>query len=155
MRVNGMLKETVSSDIVIIERRPTHALLVPFPIVCFTGTLLTDLAYWRTAEMMWADFSAWLLTFGLVFGVLAALAGLLDFFTDRLVRHRSRGWLHMIGNIVVLGLSVLNAFIHSRDAWTSVVPTGLSLSAAVVLLMIVTALTDRSLTTTAVSGGNP
>ena len=24
---------------------PIHAMLVPFPIVCFTGALLTDLAY--------------------------------------------------------------------------------------------------------------
>jgi len=120
--------------------------------VCFTGALLTDIAYWRTAEMMWADFSAWLLSFGLALGVLAALAGLFDFFTNRLVRQRSRGWLHMVGNIVVLVLSVLNAFVHSRDAWTSVVPTGLTLSAVVVVLMIFSASIGRSLGTTEAAG---
>ena len=31
----------------------------------------------------------------------------------------------------------MNAFVHSRDAWTSVVPTGLALSAVVVLLLVV------------------
>ena len=147
-----MLKEMSQPLPLLIERRPIHAMLVPFPIVCFTGALLTDIAYWRTAEMMWADFSAWLLTFGLVFGVLAALAGLFDFFTNRLVRRYSRGWLHMIGNIAVLVLSVLNAFVHSRDAWTSVVPTGLALSAVVVVLMIFTASIGRSLATTEVAG---
>ena len=44
-------------------------MLVPFPIACFVGTLLTDIAYWRTAEMMWADFSAWLLTVGVDHGL--------------------------------------------------------------------------------------
>lgn len=141
-----MLKET-SQPALIVERHPLHAMLVPFPIVCFTGALLSDLAYWRTAEMMWANFSAWLLTFGLALGVLAALAGLFDFFTNRLVRGRSRGWLHMIGNFAVLALSVLNAFVHSRDAWTSVVPTGLALSAVVVILMIFTASIGRRIAT--------
>jgi uncharacterized membrane protein len=40
---------------------PIHPMLVPFPIACFTGALFSDIAYWKTAEMMWADFSAWLL----------------------------------------------------------------------------------------------
>jgi len=50
-----MLKETYPPvPIAVVERRPLHALLVPFPIVCFTGALVSDIAYWRTAEMMWA-----------------------------------------------------------------------------------------------------
>jgi uncharacterized membrane protein len=57
-----------------IAMHPIHPMLVPFPIACFVGTLLTDLAYWKTAEMMWADFSSWLLFAGLVMGVLAAIA---------------------------------------------------------------------------------
>ena len=61
-----------------IAHHPIHPMLVPFPVVCFVGTLLTDLAYWKTAEMMWADFSAWLLFVGLIMGVLAAIAGLID-----------------------------------------------------------------------------
>ncbi|MGY4421796.1 putative membrane protein [Bradyrhizobium sp. JR6.1] len=58
---------------------PLHPMLVPFPIACFVGTLVTDITYWRTAEMMWADFSAWLLFAGLIMGGLAAIAGLIDF----------------------------------------------------------------------------
>ncbi len=48
---------------------------MPFPIACFGCALVTDIVYWRTADIMWADFSAWLLTVGLIFGVLAAIAG--------------------------------------------------------------------------------
>jgi len=113
-------------------------MLVPFPIACFTGALLTDIAYWRSADIMWSNFSAWLLTIGLVMGCLAALAGLTDFLGHRAVRAQSPAWPHMLGNIVVLVLSAINAFVHSRDAWTSVVPTGLVLSATVVVIMLFT-----------------
>jgi uncharacterized membrane protein len=121
-----------------IAGRPIHPMLVPFPIVCFVGALITDLTYWRTAEMMWADFSAWLLFAGLVMGVLAAIAGLVDFLSNRVVRTLAPAWFHMAGNVVVLVLALCNAFVHSRDAWTSVVPTGLTLSALTVLVLLFT-----------------
>ena len=38
----------------------------------------------------------------------------------------------------LLVLSIINVFVHSRDAYTSVVPTGLILSALVVLILLVT-----------------
>lgn len=121
-----------------IAGHPIHPMLVPFPIVCFTGALVTDIAYWRTADIMWSNFSAWLLAVGLLMGGLAALAGLVDFLSSGSIRAQTPAWPHMLGNVLVLGLSLLNAFVHSRDAWTSVVPTGLVLSAVVVLLMLVT-----------------
>lgn len=113
-------------------------MLIPFPIVCFVGTLLTDLAYWVTSNTMWANFSAWLVTVGVIMGVLVAVAGLIDFVGNRLVRMQVPAWPHVIGNAVVLILAAFNMLIHSRDAWTSVVPTGLILSALVVLLLLFT-----------------
>ena len=44
----------------------------------------------------------------------------------------------MLGNMLVLVLAIFNVLVHSRDAWTSVVPTGLILSAIVVLILPVT-----------------
>ncbi|KWV57078.1 hypothetical protein AS156_03540 [Bradyrhizobium macuxiense] len=117
---------------------PIHPMLVPFPIACFTGALVTDIAYWSTAEMMWADFSAWLLFVGLIMGALAAIAGLIDFLSNRLIRRLTYAWYHMAGNVVVLLLALFNAFVHSRDAWTSVVPAGVVLSALTVLVMLFT-----------------
>lgn len=121
-----------------VAGHPIHPMLVPFPIACFVGTLLTDLAYWKTAEMQWANFSAWLLFAGLVMGVLAAIAGLIDFFGNRRIRDLSHAWFHMVGNVVVMILAFSNALVHSRDAWTSVVPAGLILSALTVLVLLFT-----------------
>lgn len=121
-----------------IARHPIHPMLVPIPIVCFIGALITDITYYVTSEMMWADFSSWFLVVGLIFGVLAALAGLTDFLGNRLIRAQTPAWPHLIGNVIVLILAFFNALIHTRDAWTSVVPTGLILSIVTVLILLIT-----------------
>jgi uncharacterized membrane protein len=117
---------------------PIHAMLVPFPIVCFVGALLTDIAYAQTAHMQWANFSAWLLAFGTLFAGLAAVFGLIDFFFGSHGARPTIGWIHMIGNLALFIVALFNDFVHARDAWTSVVPTGLILSAASVLILVVT-----------------
>jgi len=121
-----------------IARHPIHAMLVPVPIVCFISALLTDIAYAESAEIMWADFSAWLLVVGVIVGVLAAIAGLIDVLSNPGIRALAPAWFYMAGNLVVLVLSFFNALIHTRDAWTSVVPWGLTLSVIVVLILPVT-----------------
>src|ERR1700722_2852408 len=92
--------------------RPLHAMLVPIPIVCFVGTLVTDIVYWQTATMLWADMSAWLLTVGLIFSVLAVTAGLVDFMSDRRMRELRAAWVHLLGNAAVIIISI---FIPSGD----------------------------------------
>ncbi len=128
-----------------IARHPIHATLVPFPIVCFTLTLLTDIAYWRSGNLMWQNFSAWLLLVGLIFAGLAAVAGAIDLLSSRRLRTLGTGWAHGIGNVVVMVLAILNSFVHARDGWTSVVPQGLILSTLTVLVMIVTVWLGRSM----------
>lgn len=121
-----------------IGGRPIHPMLVPVPIVCFTGTLISDIAYWRTTNMQWANISAWLLAIGLIVSIFVVIAGLVDFFGDPRVRALRQAWIHGLGNGLALILSIWNAFVHSRDAYTSVVPTGLILSVLVVLILAVT-----------------
>jgi uncharacterized membrane protein len=64
--------------------------------------------------------------------------GLIDFFGDRRIRELGAAWIHALGNIAALVLSIFNALIHTRDAYTSVVPSGLILSALVVAILLVT-----------------
>lgn len=118
---------------------PVLRILMAFPIACFTCALATDLAYAQTANMMWADFSAWLLAAGIFMGGLAALACLIGIVANRRAPAQRPGWPLMIGGLLVLILASLNNLVHSRDAWTSVVPWGLALSAATVVAMLITA----------------
>jgi uncharacterized membrane protein len=117
--------------------RPIHAMLVPIPITCFIGTLITDIVYWRTAAMQWANFSAWMLTVGLIVSVFVVLAGLIDFLGDRRIRALRQSWIHGAVNALIILLEIWNVLVHSRDAYTSVVPAGLILSSIVVLLLMV------------------
>ena len=121
-----------------IAGHPLHVMLVPIPVTCFVGTLVTDIAYAKTANMQWANFSAWLLAIGLVVSVFAVLAGLIDFLGDRRIRNLRAAWVHGVGNAIMLTLAIFNSFIHSRDAYTSVVPAGLILSTLTVLILVVT-----------------
>lgn len=128
-----------------IAGHPIHVMLVPFPIVCFTLALGTDIAYWRTANLMWLEFSAWLLLIGIVFGAIAAVFGAIDFFARWEIRTLKPAWPHAIGNLVVLVLAFFNNLVHAADGWTAVVPWGLVLSALTVLVMFTTAWLGASL----------
>lgn len=121
-----------------IAGHPLHPMLVPVPITCFAGTLVTDIAYAVTANMQWANFSAWLLFAGLVVAFFAVIAGFIDFLGERRIRDLSAVWIHAIGNAIALILAIINIFVHSRDAYTSVVPLGLILSVLTVLILLVT-----------------
>ena len=113
-----------------------HLLLGSFPFAFFSFALVTDFMYLKTANLLWQYFSIWLITAALVMGALAVLAGLLDFAVNRARRGRRGVWWHSGFTAAALLLGLLNAFVHSRDGWTAVVPQGLILSALVVLLMI-------------------
>jgi uncharacterized membrane protein len=116
---------------------PLYAMLVPIPIVCFVATLITDIVYWQTAAMLWADMSAWLLLVGLIVSLVAAPVGMIDFFGDPRIRELHAARIHGIGYVTALILSVFNCLIHTRDAYTSVVASGLALSAIVVVILLV------------------
>lgn len=112
-----------------------HTALTAFPIACFSLTLITDLAYAQTLNLLWLQFSEWLLLAGLVFGVLAAIARLVDI----IVRRTRPRWPVLAGGSVVLLLAVVNSFIHTSDGWTAVMPYGLALSLLTVVAMVATA----------------
>ena len=125
--------------------QPIHAMLIPFPFVCFTLTLLTDIAYWQTGHLMWHNFSSWLLFAGLIFGGFALLAGLVDFIAQPRLRAQPPAWAYAIGTVFVLALAFLNSLVHAGDGWTAIVPYGLALSAVNVILIFVTAWLGRSM----------
>jgi len=108
------------------------------------AAFITDLMYYRTALMQWANFSAWLIVFGLVLALIAAVLLVLDFV---LVRAGRLNWLHFILVVAAALLSLLNMLVHSRDAWTSVVPEGIVLSAIVTVMLLIVGFGGWNLTT--------
>jgi uncharacterized membrane protein len=119
---------------------PLYSSFVSFPTACFVLTLLCDIAYWRTGILQWQTFAEWLLFAGLVVGGFVLLAAVVGLFT----RSAGPGALHALGILVVLALAFVNSLVHARDGWTAVVPQGLILSAATVVVMILTGLVGRA-----------
>jgi uncharacterized membrane protein len=122
---------------------PIHPILVSFPIAYFTAAFVTDLAYWQTAAVLWETFSDWLITAGLVMTGLAVIAFMIDLVRGK--RSRTLVWPHAVGYALAVLLSLLNAFVHSRDGYTAVVPTGLALSGLVVVILLITGWAGRAL----------
>jgi glucose/arabinose dehydrogenase len=78
---------------------PLHVLLGAYPIACFSGAFVTDIIYMNTAVMMWANFSVWLITAGLIMGVAAAVVGIVEaLVTKNRARSLRPGWVHSLGN---------------------------------------------------------
>ncbi len=123
-----------------LARRPLYAMLLPIPIVCFIGTLLTDFAYLGSdGNLQWLNFSSWLIAFGLLSGVIALVIALVD-----TVRGR-RSYLAVGLLAAAWVVELLNALIHTRDGWTAVAGTGLILSIVGVALILVSGWTWQSL----------
>jgi len=118
-------------------RGPIHKVLVSFSAAYFTGAFVTDLAYWHVPDVLWERFSIWLITAGLIMAGLAAIAFVFDVASDRLIDEPA--WPRAVGYAIAVLLSLANAFVHSRDGYTAVVPLGLTLSALVVIVLLLTA----------------
>ena len=117
--------------------RPLHRLLLAFPIALFTIALFTDIAYLKTAEVQWTNFSAWLITGALVFGGLAGLFSIFDFVIGLRHGRSRRTTVHLVALALAWVLGLVNAFKHSQDAWSSVGAFGLILSILCTILVLV------------------
>jgi uncharacterized membrane protein len=119
------------------RRRPIHKMPASFSVAYFAGALVTDLVYWQMPDVMWERFSIWLITVGLIMAGLATIAYVIDLLGGRQIDRPA--WPRAVGYALAVLLSLFNAFVHSRDGYTAVVPTGLALSGLVVAVLILTA----------------
>jgi uncharacterized membrane protein len=117
--------------------RPIHKILVSFSAAYFAGALVTDLAYWQMPDVLWERFSIWLITAGLVMAGVAAIAYVIDLAGRKQIDRPT--WPRVVSYGLAVLLSLINAFVHSRDGYTAVVPTGLMLSGLVIVVLLLTA----------------
>lgn len=119
-----------------IAGHPLHHILIPFPIAFLIGALGTDIAFVSTGNPFWAEGSYWLLIAGVVMALVAAIPGLIDFATIGRVRNLWISWAHMIANLVVVGLALVNVGVRLGDPAAGVQGWGLWLSAVQTLLLL-------------------
>lgn len=115
---------------------PLHAILLGGSVPLFLGALLSDIAYYQSYQIQWANFASWLIAGGLLFcglAILFALANLL-----RAARKGGRPTVYLLLLVAAWILGLINAFEHAKDAW-AVMPAGLVLSVIVSAFVFVAA----------------
>jgi len=117
-----------------IGDHPIHPMLVSFPIVCFIGTLITDIVYSQNLSAGWAAASHWLLGIGIVMAALAAAAGLTDFFGDKRIQGAD-AIKHMLANVTAVVLEIVNLLLRLGNN-DFIASTGVWISAVVVLILV-------------------
>jgi uncharacterized membrane protein len=127
----------------LVGRHPIYPVLGAFSIACLVGAFVTDMVYWQSVAVIWETFSDWLITAGLILAGFAIIAFLIDIVAGKYLRTLT--WPRAIGYAFAVLLSLINAFVHSRDGYTAVVPTGLTLSALVVVILIFSAWVSSAL----------
>ena len=111
-----------------------YGLLNPMPFGFFVAAFVFDVIYADSANVLWGKGAAWLIVFGLLLAVIPRLINLAQVWvTSRGTATRSDKldfWL----NLLAIAAAIINAFVHSRDAY-AMVPASVWLSAFTVVLL--------------------
>ena len=99
---------------------------------------MCDLAYLATSGPGWADAALWCLGAALVGAAAAAVAGFADFLGNERIRDLGDAWRHMIGNVTVVVLALINFLLRYGGPADAVWPWGVLLSIVIVGLLLYT-----------------
>jgi uncharacterized membrane protein len=90
-----------------------HQMLIVFPLGLLATAVVFDIVYLAGDSPLFAAFAFWLIVAGLVGGLLAAPFGLIDWLAiPRGTRAKRIGAVHGTGNLVVVGLFAVSAFLR-------------------------------------------
>ncbi|MBV9233588.1 MAG: DUF2231 domain-containing protein [Candidatus Eremiobacteraeota bacterium] len=104
-----------------VARHPLHPMLVAFPIGLFGGVLVSDVISIWADRPFWSHMALWLIAFGVIGALLAAVFGFTDYFSAPMSSDAKRAaTTHMIVNLIVVALYVAAFFVRYGDV-TSVV----------------------------------
>jgi uncharacterized membrane protein len=119
-----------------IAGHPIHPMLIPFPIALLSLVPVTDIVFAATNSLFWATVSYYALWAGLISAGIAGAVGLVDFFGVARVRAVRAGWAHMLLNVAIVALTLVNLLLRLGDTAELVVPAGLIVSLVVGGLLI-------------------
>ena len=111
-------------------------LLNPIPFGFFVGALIFDVVYANSADVMWFKSAAWLITLGLLFAVIPRLINLFRVWFSHVRPSTAHSKVAFFLYVLGVAAAIVNAFVHSRDAY-AVIPQGMWLSILTVALLIV------------------
>jgi uncharacterized membrane protein len=117
-----------------IAGHPIHPMLVPFPIALWIFSLVSDFIYalgWGGA--IWSDIAFYTMAGGVLGGLAAAGPGLIDYFSLTEPEPKKIARSHMILNLVIVGVFLVNLWLRMTMSAGAALPVGLSVLAIILL----------------------
>lgn len=119
-----------------IAGHPIHPMLVPIAIGCFVFSLAADLiGMAKGATDPWNVLAYYTMIGGIIGALAAAAPGLVDLLSLPAGPIRKTGVTHMLINLTVVGLYIVNAWMRSSATQDLKVPIGMSVVAILLLLV--------------------
>lgn len=112
-----------------------YELFNPVPLGFFVAAWIFDIIYLKSFALMWTHAASWLIVIGLLIAIIPRLINLVQVWIGHSYSQGSPIKIHFWLNLLAILLAILNAFVHSRDAY-AVVPMGVILSTLVVVLLL-------------------
>jgi uncharacterized membrane protein len=110
-----------------VDKHPLHPMLVAFPIGLWMFSLVCDLLFrFGSGEVVWHLMAWYTLVAGVIGAVVAAIPGLIDFFSIRDPRAGKVGMIHLVLNVALVTLYSVNAWIRTILEPDAVLPVLLS-----------------------------
>jgi uncharacterized membrane protein len=109
-KAKGDSEDEMKSNFAIMGH-PLHPMLIGLPIGLFTWTLVADIVFLATSNLIWYEIARWSGVAAIVSAVAAALPGIGDFLTlDFAGKTRLIATIHMLANLAVIGVFIVAAF---------------------------------------------
>jgi uncharacterized membrane protein len=88
-------------------------MLIVFPLGLLTVSAIFDIIYVCTHNSHWADLSYWIIASGIIGGLIAAVFGIIDWFSiPEDTRAKYIGLIHGLSNLVVVILFIISWFMR-------------------------------------------
>lgn len=110
-----------------VKKHPLHPMLVAFPIGLWVFALVCDIVAATGATDPWRTVALYATAGGIVGAVLAAVPGLIDYFSIHEADMKRIATFHLVVNVCALIIFAINFWSRLKLPTTSVVPLVLSL----------------------------
>ena len=130
-------RETVAIAAVVYREpiHPLHAIFLAFPFPMYLVAWLSDVAYTKTYQIQWLNFSQWVMVAALLLGGFALLWSLIDLIRSR-PADKGRHATYFVLLLVTFVLGFINELVHAKDAFATM-PAGMYLSFILTILALV------------------
>jgi uncharacterized membrane protein len=109
-----------------IKKHPVHPMLVGFPIGPWVFALVCDVVHAVSGSAIWETVATFCVAGGIVGALLAAVPGLIDYFSIDEAEMRRIANLHLAVNLGAVVIFAINLWLRFRLPMESNVPLGLS-----------------------------